>query len=209
MTPASVSRSATWALWALLSVGVALFSYRYVAAIGPLPEKITSNGAGFIILALHAGFASTALLIGPFQFVTALRQRFPRLHRLMGRVYVVMCVLGGLTGLPLALGATAGPIASAGFGLLALGWLWTTTRAWQLAVARKVNQHREWMIRSFALTSAGVMLRIYLGLLLLLPLDFTDGYRAIAFLCWVPNIVLAELYIRWRRRGPALRPMAA
>lgn len=202
----SVVRRVPWTLWAVLSVGVALFSYRYVIGVGPFPEEITGNLFALPWLAIHAAVASTALLVAPLQFITRLRNRHPRLHRIIGRVYVVACLLGGLTGLPLAWGATAGPVATAGFGILAILWLVTTTLAWRHAVARRITAHRQWMIRSVSLTAAGIMLRVYLGVLLALPVEFGDGYRVIAFLCWVPNIVLAELYIRakWPRRATAV-----
>ncbi|WP_332698824.1 DUF2306 domain-containing protein [Devosia sp.] len=187
-------------------MGVALFSYRYVVGIGPFPEEITGNLLAFPWLPLHAAAASTALLVAPLQFIAALRNRNPRVHRIIGRLYVAACLIGGFTGLPLAWGATAGPIATAGFGILAILWLWTTTMAWRLAVARRIVEHRRWMVRSVALTAAGIMLRIYLGIMLTLPIEFDEGYRVIAFLCWVPNIVLAELYLR--RRRPAVVALA-
>jgi hypothetical protein len=56
------------------------------------------------------------------------------------------------------------------------------------------------MIRSFALTLAAVTLRFYLPIPPSLGYDFDDGYRAIAWLSWVPNLMLAELYVRWRPR---------
>lgn len=52
------------------------------------------------------------------------------------------------------------------------------------------------MIRSFALTFAAVTLRLYLPLHLLFQVSFDDAYRAISFLCWVPNLLIAELYLR-------------
>lgn len=203
----SLLRRVPWSLWAVLSVGVALFSYRYVVGIGPFPEEITGNLFAFPWLSIHAAAASTALLVAPLQFVARLRKRFPRIHRITGRLYVVACVIGGLTGLPLAWGATAGPIAAAGFGILAILWLWTTMVAWRLAVDGRFAEHRRWMIRSIALTAARIMLRIYLGIMLTLPVEFYEGYRVIAFLCWVPNILLAELYLRRGQRVSA--PAAA
>ena len=203
----SLLRRVPWSLWAVLSVGVALFSYRYVVGIGPFPEEITGNVLAFPWLSIHAAAASTALLVAPLQFIARLRKRFPRIHRITGLLYVVACVIGGLTGLPLAWGATAGPIATAGFGVLAILWLWTTMVAWRLAVDARFAEHRRWMIRSIALTAAGIMLRVYLGIMLTLPVEFYEGYRVIAFLCWVPNILLAELYLRRGRRVSA--PAAA
>jgi uncharacterized membrane protein len=185
-----------WSFWTLLCVGVALFSYRYIVGIGPFPEEITSNGFATPWLVLHAATASTAQLLGPFQFIGSLRSRRPAIHRLIGRIYVSACLLGGLTALPLVFGPTSGPISSLGFGGLALLWLWTTLTAWRHATQRNFVAHRQWMVRSFALTCSAVTLRLYLGVLMLLPVEFEIGYRAISFLCWVPNILVAEWLIR-------------
>lgn len=57
------------------------------------------------------------------------------------------------------------------------------------------------MIRSFALTCAAVTLRLYLLILFGLPIPFVQGYRAISFLCWVPNLIVAEYYLRRPIRG--------
>ena len=51
------------------------------------------------------------------------------------------------------------------------------------------------MTRSFALTYAAVMLRIYLPLAMIVGLDFAQAYPAIAWLCWVPNLAVAQLLI--------------
>jgi len=51
------------------------------------------------------------------------------------------------------------------------------------------------MIRSFALTFAAVTLRLYLPISAMLSIPFEEAYRAISFLCWVPNLALAELYL--------------
>ena len=80
--------------------------------------------------------------------------------------------------------------------------MFATARAWRLAVRRDLVPHREWMIRSFALTFAAVTLRVYLPIAQLLPVDLDDAYRAISFLCWVPNLIVAEAYVR-TRRAPA------
>ncbi|RZJ36326.1 MAG: DUF2306 domain-containing protein, partial [Brevundimonas sp.] len=59
-------------------------------------------------------------------------------------------------------------------------------------------RHRRWMIRSLALTFAAVTLRIMIPLSMISGLDFAVAYPAIAFLCWIPNLLLVEL---WLRRG--------
>jgi hypothetical protein len=64
----------------------------------------------------------------------------------------------------------------------------------------KVAEHRKWMFRNFALTFAAVMLRVYLPLSMAARLDFASSYAAIAWLCWVPNLVFAEWWLRRRER---------
>lgn len=189
-------------LGALLTAGVALVAYRYLVPGLPAPDFIASNGFITPWLPVHAVAAATALLVAPLQFRSQLRARRPGLHRVLGRVYVTGCLVGGAAGIVLAFGASTGPVSTAGFGILALAWLVTTAQAWRLAMRRNFVSHREWMIRSFALTLAAVTLRVYLPVAQWLPVEFDDAYRAISFLCWVPNLVVAEVYLRQRRRAP-------
>lgn len=195
-----ISSRPAWMVMTLLSLVVALTAYRYPLNVGPLAPNVVANLFARPFLDLHVAGAATALLIAPFQVLPGLRARRPGLHRVMGRIYVAGCLAGGIGGLVLAFGSTAGPIATAGFGLLALAWLATTVQAWRMALARRVAEHRAWMIRSMALTLAAVTLRLYLPFAALGPIPFFDAYRAIAFLCWVPNLLLAEVWLK--RRGP-------
>ncbi len=188
---------------AVLSVAIALFSYRYLTASPMRGPEILANAFADPFLVLHVLGAATALLVSPFQFLARFRNRRSGLHRLVGRVYVAGCLLGGLAGVPLALGSTAGPVASAGFATLALLWLATTWLGWRRAVERRFAEHRAWMLRSWALTMAAVTLRLYLPIPPLLGIDYTEGYRAIAWLCWSLNLAAVELYLRWPRRAAA------
>ena len=186
-----------WGLAAFLSVGVALFSYRYVVGMGPASPEILGNLFARPWLAVHAGGAATALLVGGFQFLPALRRRRP-IHRWMGRVYATGCIVGGLAGLRLAFGSTAGTFAGVGFGLLALCWLYATTQAWRFAREGRLEEHRRWMIRSFAMTFAAVTLRLYLPIAPMLGYDFMVGYRLTAWVSWIPNLIAVELWMRWQ-----------
>ena len=184
-----------WGLAAFLSVAVALFSYRYVTYSGLLADNVMANVMARPWIAVHAGGAATALLVGAFQFLPALRRR-RRLHRWLGRAYAVGCLVGGGAALILAPTATSGPIASAGFALLGVIWIYVTVQGWRCAVSRRFEAHRRWMIRSFALTFGAVTLRLYLPVGPLLGVDFATTYVAVAWLSWVPNLLVAELYLR-------------
>jgi hypothetical protein len=182
-------------LAALLCGGTALFSYRYLIGVGPMSPSVLANLFARPWLDVHIAGAATALLVGPLQFIPRLRARRP-LHRWIGRAYMVGCLIGGAGGLVVAFGSTAGPVATAGFGGLAAAWIVANVQGWRMARARRFVEHRAWMIRSFALTFAAVTLRLYLPLIPLTSVGFVDGYRAISFLCWIPNLIAAELYIR-------------
>ena len=195
----SLTSRAGWGLAAILSAGVAVYSYRYV----PPMEQVFGAGASSVLgnlfarpwLAVHAGMAATALMLGPIQFLPAWR-RIKGAHMWLGRSYVICSILAGLAGLRLAFGTTAGPVAGLGFGTLAVIWLYVTIQAWRLARARRFDEHRRWMIRSFALTFAAVTLRLQTPVSQILGYDFMESYRIIAWSAWVPNLILAEMYLR-------------
>lgn len=148
----------------------------------------------------HVGFAPVALLLVPFQFWQGLRNRRRGLHRFLGRTYVGAILLAGLGGLAMALKTEAGPVAAFGFGILAVLWIWFTGTAVLHARAKQIALHKEWMIRSAALTLGAVTLRLYL---LVLPglFGFETAYVIVSWLAWVPNLIVAEWVIQ-RRRAP-------
>lgn len=192
----------------LIAILVALLSYRYVLNLPPVPDVIASNRYRSFWLVLHAGFASTALLVGVVQFSNTLRQRKPAMHRWTGRIYVLSCLVGAVSGLVLAIGTSAGPTAGVGFGSLAVLWVVTNVLGWQRAVARQFAAHRRWMIRSWALTLAAVTLRVYIPLFEVAGLPEMPAYRAISFLCWAPNLLIAELMLLRERSAKPSPPHA-
>jgi hypothetical protein len=184
-----------WGLGALLCTMIAIYSYRYLPGVGLLAPGILANLYHRPWLYVHVAGACTALLVMPLQLLSAIRRRAPGLHRITGRIYAVGCLSGGVAGLILAFGSSSGPIATGGFAPLALLWLFTTIQGWRLAVARRFDEHRAWMIRSFSLTFAAVTLRLYLPLLQMAGLTPAVAYLATAYLSWIPNLLLAELIL--------------
>lgn len=144
----------------------------------------------------HIFASALALVLGPFQFSARLRATRPALHRGLGRMYLgVGVAIGGAAGLYMSVHAFGGPVAKLGFAGLALGWLYTGARAYAAARQRDFAAHRRWMIRNFALTFPAVTLRLYLPWVFVFQLPFAPAYAAIAWLCWVPNLVVAERMI--------------
>src|SRR2546427_9149512 len=108
------------------------------------------------------------------------------------RVSVPAVLSGGAAAIRIATVAQGGLPAHVGFGLLAVLWLLATGQAYRYIRAGDQDSHRRWMIRSYALTFAAVTLRIYLPLSQVVGIPFEPAYQTISWLCWVPNLIIAE-----------------
>jgi hypothetical protein len=198
-------RSRWWTMTALVLATLALVS-RY---IGMNPANFFAQQREVYVgretmLALHICGAGTALAIGPLQFLPRLRRGRARVHRTLGITYLAAATIGGLGGLGMASTAYSGPVASLGFGTLAVLWLACTWTGFVMVLRRRFTDHRRWMVRSFSLVFAGVTLRLILGAYgavegsVLSWLPFHTVYMATSWLCWVPNLVLAIWFTRAR-----------
>lgn len=186
-----------WFVMTILAALIAVLSLRFY-----LSAEATDGPMGFHLLHspiagyLHFTLSPLALAAGAFQFRKSIRERRPAIHRALGYVYVTSCLLGAISGFVLALYSPSGHIAAVGFALLALGWIATTSAAWHAIRLRRMAEHQRWMIRSYALTFAAVTLRLYL--LVAGVIGYGDepwAYSLIAWICWVPNLLVAEKYL--------------
>jgi len=103
-------------------------------------------------ICLHMIGGAPPLALMPLQFIGRLRARWPRAHRISGRVCCLAVLAGGIGApalLPLFRG---GPLAATGFAPLALFWLACTPRAFWLARAHCFGRHRAWILRSAGVT---------------------------------------------------------
>ena len=211
MSAASVGNFSIWLLITVLSVGVGGYALFHVATFyANVPSGVMDNAnLKPIGIETHIAASGVAMLLGAFQFSKTLRRKAPTVHRWMGYGYVIACTVGGLAGGSIALGSTAGPIAGWGFLMLAICWVPFTLLALASAMRKDFVAHERWMIRSFALTFGAVTLRLYLPVVGIMDWDFLTAYRIIAWAAWVPNLIVAELYIASlprlkRRKRPAV-----
>ncbi len=145
---------------------------------------------------MHIILGGISLLIGWTQFREKLRYQYLQLHRTLGAIYLLCVLLSGTSGLYIAYYATGGLVSTLGFSSLAILWLFTSYKAYAYIRQGKVKAHKYWMIRSYALTFAAVTLRLWLPFLInICSLDFISAYKIVAWLCWVPNVFIAELII--------------
>jgi hypothetical protein len=175
----------------------------------------TKRPAATVGIGVHFAMGGVILVLGSVQFIPRLRDRLPALHRWLGRVYVIAALLAGLGGLGFIVvkGTIGGPVMNLGFGLYGLLMIVAAIQTLRHAIARRLDTHRAWAVRLYALAIGSWLYRMDYGFWLLLTdgVGHTGNFRGafdlvMAFFFYVPNLLVAELFIRWRRL--ALSPSA-
>jgi len=205
-----------WGLLTLFAIGIALYFAAPYASFNPAVSRIPLNPTAplhFIMLAFHAITGGVALLIGPFQFLPRFRTRYPAVHRTIGRIYMICIVIGSIMAGYSAIVSTSGFVAQVGFLLLAVIWFYSIVQAYWAIRQGHIQLHRIWMIRNYALTTAAIFLRLWLGLgvaYLVMThnlhgdVQSTPVYISSAWISWVAPLIVAEWFIIQR----FLRPLA-
>jgi hypothetical protein len=174
-------------------------------------SRVEVNGeAHYAVLVAHIFTAFIALVLGPLQFVPAIRRR-RQIHRTIGRLYLFAGVLpSALAGVPVAL-LSGSLITQIGLTIPAILWLITGILAYRAARRHDYIHHQNWMMRNYALTFLAVTSRVLVPLLLLAQIPFTStsagsiGANAPSMipigqtLGWIVNVIAAEALIRRRQ----------
>ncbi len=191
-----------WFVFGFLAIGVGLYPTIYFikertfGLLSSKSEAVLSDALWNIGFYTHIILGGLALLIGWVQFSKKLRARNMNLHRTIGKIYVISVLLSGVASLYIAFYATGGLVSIAGFFTLGVLWLYTTMMAYRHIKAGDVKRHQIMMIYSYAICFAAVTLRLWLPLLMMATHDFVTSYRIVAWLCWVPNVLVAFFLVR-------------
>jgi uncharacterized membrane protein len=187
------------------ALGVAAYAGAMIATPGirpPLAADLFRNTPAAAFGHMAGGLI--AIAVGAFQVSASLRDRYLNAHRWLGRLYVAGVLIGGVSAFALATRSTGGLTTHVGFGMLAVCWLTSTGLAWSFIRRGDETSHRAWMLRSYGLTLAAVTLRIWLPLSQVAGIEFETAYQAIAWLCWVPNLLVVEWLILSRTQSIAV-----
>jgi hypothetical protein len=196
-------------LWMLSFVPVIAGAVRLSGlAGGANGGVVTPENARFMAnpapVALHVLSAGLFCVLGALQFDAALRQRFPRLHRIAGRVASLCGIVAALTGLWMAAAYAIpaelqGPLLYAVRMVVGLAMALAVSVSIRAVLLRRIDQHRAWMVRAYALgQGAGTQV------LILLPVTLMAGAPTFIFRdvlmasAWGLNMVFAEWVIRRR-----------
>lgn len=145
----------------------------------------------------HVFTSMFALLAGFTQFSKWFLKKYKLAHRWIGKIYVINVVfITGPAAFIMSLYANGGLSSRIAFTALDILWIFTTAKAWQLAKQKKFTEHKYYMMRSYALTVSAITLRAWKWLFVLLfhprPMDV---YQIVAWMGWVPNLLLVEWLI--------------
>jgi uncharacterized membrane protein len=141
------------------------------------------------------------MLLGPFQFSRAIRSKYPRWHRINGRIFVVCAYIVGISALVMsvampAIGGVNQAVATTLFGIL---FLIALTRAFRHILRGEIQQHREWMIRAYAIGLAVATVRPIVGFFFATsPLTGLTPHEFFGMAFWLGftlQTIAAEVYL--------------
>ncbi|GCE51146.1 putative membrane protein [Thermosporothrix hazakensis] len=207
---------AWWWIIAIFAFIAASFLAEPYALFNPALSRLELNPAfplHYPLLVAHVLLAAVAQIIGPFQFLNGLRARRPQLHRLLGRIYLLCILLGSISAVAIIIVSLSSFERRAGFAVLAILWLLSAGQAYRAIRQRRIQDHRTWMIRNYAITLVAAMARVMsvFSVLLLLPqrnttfaghfdLLLAQAMETGFWIALVLNILFAEWLILSRRK---------
>ncbi len=174
MNPNRALVRVVWAAVIFLAfIGLAVATRRTIVLLKPGTMSSAKNPA----VQLDAHFANHATLtlahilpamlfmvLGPLQFVRGLRAKYPQVHRWSGRIFLTASAVVGVTGLTMAFGKTIGGLdEKAAIALFGTFFLIALAKALWHALRQEFAQHREWMIRGYAIGLAVATIRPIMG----------------------------------------------
>jgi uncharacterized membrane protein len=151
-------------------------------------------------LYIHVVAGISAILLGPAQFWPGLKQKYPELHRVMGVVYVASAGAGGVSAIYLAFHTDFGWMFAFGLGSMATAWIISTGLATVAICRRMIEQHREWMVRSYVLTFGFVLLRVTSALLDVGNVgSISERFTFASWISWSVPLMITETLLQGRK----------
>lgn len=159
----------------------------------------------------HGIPGALALFLGVFQFSSRLRQRYLQLHRVLGRIYVGCVAISAPVAIVVAISLPIMTLAMASV-IQALGWLLTTATALYCVRTGRIQQHREWMMRSYPFAMVFVVGRVIIAIPAIARMGeigiVTVVWSVIATAGFLPSFVIAWQALVANRRVAKVRSAA-
>ena len=186
-------------LYLVLAIVTAYYIYTRALPYYNVDYAIGGYGSKAILIIIHVTLGITSTLIGPFQFIESFRLKNLKRHRLLGKIYLLSTITSALISWYIVLPAThSGSLAYKG-GLFFLGFAWIACAimAYLSVKNKKIELHKEWMIRSYVVTIAFVTFRLVQDLLV--GMDFKGTSELMAWASWAIPLFITELILQGRK----------
>ena len=159
--------------------------------------EVLSRSEYLTLFYIHVYTSIFVLLSG---FFAILRPNFgiKNFHKTAGKIYVLLLlVFAAPSGIYMGIFANGGFFSVLSFLILGVLWWFSTFKAYQMIRKKKYKLHRQWMWRSFALSLSAITLRMWKVIIVyFFQPNPMDAYQIVAWLGWIPNILLIEFLIK-------------
>ncbi len=186
------------ALFLMLRTSLSYLSFQDDNQFLAFKQDYLNNSLWKSAFYIHVFSAFISLFAGFTQFSSELLNQHKKFHRIFGHIYVwTILAINFPAGLVLAIYANGGTLGKAAFLTLDFLWFIFTFQALRFAIKGKFGSHRNFMIRSFALSFSAITLRSWKIILVqTTSIDLATIYIIDAWLGFLPNLIIAELIIR-------------
>jgi uncharacterized membrane protein len=212
-------------LWAavifLAFIGLAVAARRAIVLFKPGAMSAANNPAAQLdshfanhrtLTLAHIVPAMLFMVLGPLQFVFGLRSKYPQVHRWSGRIFLTASAVVGITGLTMAFGKTIGGVdEKAAITLFGTFFLIALAKALWHALRREFAQHREWMIRGYAIGLAVATIRPIMGTFFAAALlrgrmpEPKEFFGTAFWIGFTLQMIAAEIWINYTRSDAAVQ----
>jgi hypothetical protein len=151
----------------------------------------------------HVTGGILALIIGPFQFWSYFRTTYISAHRWLGRIYLIAVLIGSLSSTYLAWTSALAIHWTWALSLQSLGVVWfiTVLMAYRAIKKRRIQSHKEWMIRSYVVTFAFVSFRWLVDLPFVVELgNFIERAPTVGWVSWAIPLFIVEIILQWNKK---------
>jgi uncharacterized membrane protein len=194
--------------------------YGYSPPVAPSNPRLAQLAALDDVFARHPVLTLVHILpgllfvvLGPLQFSSTFRKRHLRLHRRVGRIFILGGAALGVSALVMsfAMPSIGGATQAAATTLFGLWFLFALGKALRHILRREIALHREWMIRAFSIGLAVATIRPIIAVFFatspfsgLTPYEFFGAGFWIGFAL---HLVAAEVWIQWTRPETTVLPV--
>lgn len=165
----------------------------------PFNQRYVDNP---LLTLLHTVPGIAFSILGPLQFMSPIRRHAPMLHRVSGRVFLPIAIASGISAVVIGFrfpiwGWTANQWVTL---LMGIFMVFALSKAFLHIRARQFRQHREWMIRGFAVGLSVAFFRVVLNdVLLRNGVEFTQAWNTVTATSAPIMLLIAESWIRATR----------